>query len=67
MGNIFDRQKSDLSIAMVETKLTKLELGLLNTFYPVGTYYETSDVKFNPNKTWGGTWESVNGRWHRTK
>ena len=67
MGNIFDRQKSDLSIAMVETKLTKLEQGLLNTFYPVGTYYETSDTKFNPNKAWGGTWESVNGRWHRTK
>lgn len=25
-------------------------------FYPVGSYYETSDTAFNPNVTWGGTW-----------
>ena len=25
-------------------------------FYPVGSYYETSDTSFNPNVTWGGTW-----------
>ena len=35
--------------------------------YPVGSYYETSDASFNPNTTWGGTWQSVStGRWHRT-
>ena len=28
----------------------------LNMFYPVGSYYETSDTTFNPNVTWGGTW-----------
>lgn len=26
---------------------------LLDFFYPVGTYYETSDVNFNPNLNWG--------------
>lgn len=26
-------------------------------FYPVGSYYETSDTSFNPNTAWGGTWE----------
>ena len=31
-------------------------LGLLNFFYPVGSYYETSDTNFNPNTSWGGTW-----------
>jgi hypothetical protein len=31
--------------------------GLLNMFYPVGSYYETSDTTFNPNTAWGGTWE----------
>ena len=67
MGNIFDRQKSDLSIAMLESKLTKFEEGLLDTFYPVGTYYENSDSDFNPNKVWGGKWETVSGRWHRIK
>ena len=25
-------------------------------YYPVGSYYETSDTNFNPNTAWGGTW-----------
>lgn len=25
-------------------------------YYPVGSYYETSDSTFNPNTSWGGTW-----------
>lgn len=29
---------------------------LVDIFYPVGTYYETSDANFNPNTAWGGTW-----------
>ena len=29
---------------------------LVNMFYPVGSYYETSDTTFNPNTAWGGTW-----------
>ena len=29
---------------------------LINIFYPVGTYYETSDTSFDPNASWGGTW-----------
>ena len=31
-------------------------LRMLNVFYPVGSYYETSDVDFDPNISWGGTW-----------
>lgn len=27
--------------------------GLLNLFYPVGSYYETSDINFDPNISWG--------------
>lgn len=30
--------------------------GVLNIFYPIGSYYETSDTTFNPNTAWGGTW-----------
>lgn len=33
------------------------KLGILNLFYPVGSYYETSDAGFDPNTAWGGTWE----------
>lgn len=29
---------------------------LIDLFYPVGSYYETSDSSFNPNTAWGGTW-----------
>jgi len=30
---------------------------LLNLFYPVGCYFETEDISFNPNIAWGGTWK----------
>ena len=33
---------------------------MLNLFYPVGSYYETSDAEFNPNTSWGGTWKLDN-------
>lgn len=29
---------------------------IFDLFYPVGSYYETSDSTFNPNTAWGGTW-----------
>lgn len=31
-------------------------LNLIDTLYPIGSYYETSDISFNPNIAWGGTW-----------
>lgn len=30
---------------------------LLNIFYPIGSYYETSSTSFDPNISMGGTWE----------
>ena len=30
--------------------------GSVLDFYPVGSYYETSDTSFDPNTAWGGTW-----------
>ena len=32
---------------------------LIDMFYPVGSYYETSDANFNPNAAWGGTWSKL--------
>ena len=32
-------------------------LSMVDYFYPVGSYYETSDSTFDPNVTFGGTWE----------
>lgn len=50
--------------------ITKNDLqNILNSvfpiFYPVGSYYETSDGTFNPNVEWGGTWRlEVGGQVH---
>lgn len=30
---------------------------LLDLFYPIGSYYETSSESFDPNESWGGTWK----------
>lgn len=41
----------------------KVAQDLIDIFYPVGTYYETSDSDFDPNIEWGGTWvQDTNGR-----
>ena len=42
-----------------ETKKANIS-ALLDLFYPVGSYYETSDANFNPNESWGGTWNLDN-------
>lgn len=33
--------------------------GLIDLVYPVGSYYETSNSNFNPNESWGGTWNKT--------
>lgn len=40
-----------------EHSLTIDPSDFLDIFYPVGCYFETSDVLFDPNEEWGGTWE----------
>ncbi len=38
---------------------------MIENFFPVGSYYETSDGAFDPNETWAGTWVLENdGRVH---
>lgn len=36
-----------------------IQKNMLDMFYPVGSYYETSNSSFDPNVSWGGTWESM--------
>lgn len=50
---------TDMTSSEVEDFVEDLDMGasgLLNMFYPVGSYYETSDSTFDPNVRWGGTW-----------
>lgn len=43
--------------ASVKPKYVASEIsGLIDMFYPVGSYYETSDTSFDPNNAWGGVW-----------
>lgn len=37
---------------------TKIDVpDVIDLFYPIGSYYETSDTSFDPNTSWGGVWE----------
>ncbi len=46
--------KQDIDI--MNTTINELTIALLDKFYPIGSYYETSDIGFDPNVSWGGTW-----------
>lgn len=37
--------------------MNEIKNAINNLIWPVGSYYETSDGSFDPNVTWGGTWQ----------
>lgn len=46
-------------ITNIQSDITEIQSqleGLIDLFYPVGSYYETSNLTFDPNVSWGGTW-----------
>ena len=45
------------SEAITKNDLKNIINSMLPIFYPVGSYYETSDPTFDPNTEWGGEWE----------
>lgn len=55
-----DLVAQDMTTSEVSDFVSSLNVGggdeIINLFYPVGSYYETSDTTFNPNTAWGGTW-----------
>ena len=50
---IYNREDYRTVLPQLEKKIA----GLLDMFYPVGSYYETTDAEFDPNKSMGGEWE----------
>ena len=66
------RSRADLPTTAMENSIFFVEnsevggaesVTFLDYFYPVGTYYETSDSDFNPNIAWGGIWvEDTKGK-----
>ena len=64
---IFNREDARTVLPQIEAKLEEV----IDRIYPVGTYYTTSDHKFNPNE-WGGLWTIDDTGvshiiWHRIK
>lgn len=47
---------ANLSLKELLGKMLNYDADMLNKMHPVGSYYETSDVTFDPNTAWGGTW-----------
>lgn len=60
---IYNREDPRTVLPQLEKKIN----GIFDLIYPIGSYYETSDVNFDPNKAWPGKWEYVGSRWHRVK
>ena len=54
---IYNREDPRTALPQLEKQFNARFDGLLDFFYPVGCFFETSDVEFDPNKSWGGKWE----------
>lgn len=54
-GDIYIQKDSATVFTPVKKEDSRKEL--VDFFYPIGSYYETTDTDFDPNTTWGGTWE----------
>ena len=57
-----------ISAATIESETLKSLI--LDTIYPIGTIYCTTNNAFNPTDAWGGTWSALNSntgeyRWNR--
>lgn len=49
--------KANIGLGNVDNKSSStIKSELLDIFYPIGSYYETSDSDFDPNTDWGGIW-----------
>ena len=63
-GDITDGSGNVLS-DKADTSIVPTMSAILDMFYPVGSYYETSDSTFDPNNAWGGTWyQEIEGQVH---
>lgn len=34
-------------------------LSIIDKIYPVGSFFDTTNTSFDPNVSWGGTWEKI--------
>lgn len=50
------KNKPDTTTPINATNLNNMQKLLVDLIYPVGIYVEISDIDFDPNNSWGGTW-----------
>lgn len=71
MGNILDREMPYAAIPQLEKMVGKQVDAFFDTIYPAGTFYETNDDNFDPNRKWPGVWEKQESetanKWLRTR
>ena len=53
VGNYIIKAKEPTIINITQSPVIT---DFIDVFYPVGSYYESSDASFDPNAAWGGTW-----------
>ena len=59
------QQSVETAINGLNSQIEDIKSQMVDFFHPVGSYYETSDSLFDPNDSWGGTWEEEDpGRVH---
>lgn len=54
--------KMDIQIKQNADDIEEINTTLFNLIYPIGSIYETSNADFNPNTSFGGTWEKIEGK-----
>lgn len=54
--NAENMNRIEEGIEDAHTAIDGMTATIRDMFYPVGSYYETSDSSFNPNTAWGGVW-----------
>lgn len=59
-SKLADKAVDTSKIADKAVTTAKIDMkALLDVFYPVGSYYETTNNSFDPNVEWGGTWNKT--------
>lgn len=55
--------KDDTLVVVSDGSTKKISMSnIIDFFYPIGSIYQTENSDFDPNTTFGGTWELIKGK-----
>ena len=55
----YNTENKALEVIDSEGQVQDIQRSILLASHPVGEYYWTSNELFDPNESWGGTWERI--------